>query len=172
MAEKESTRVIAHEIDETGITFSVKEQGKLRLSFANLSGAVRDRALAHGLVQRISDAAAKSRDPQSGKPAAASEKFAAMKELVDFYMSGTENWSLSRESEGRDVQLLIECLREVYPERSEEQLKEWLRKRSAADRKALLLSEKIKPIAERITKEKLSHIDTEEMLSDLEMMTE
>lgn len=172
MAEKESSRVIAHEIDETGITFSVKDQGKLRLAFANLSSAVRDRALAHGLVQRVSDAAAKSRDSTTGKPAAASEKFAAMKELVDFYMSGTENWSLNRESEGQNVQLLCDCLKEIYPERSEEQLREWLKKRSAADRKALLLSEKIKPIAERIVKEKLKHIDAEDLLSDLETMPE
>lgn len=172
MAEKESSRVIAHEIDETGVTFSVKGQGTLRITLAQLSGAVRDRALMHGLVQRVSDAAAKSRDSASGKPAAASEKYAAMKELVDHYMSGSESWTLGRETEGQNVQLLVECLSEVYPERNQEQLREWLKKRSAADRKALLLSEKIKPIADRITSEKLKHIDAEDLLSDLETMPE
>jgi len=168
----ESTRVIAHEIDENGVTFVVKDVGKLRLAFANLSGTVRDRALAHGLVQRVSDAAAKSRDAKTGRPAEPKLKFEAMKELVDHYMSGTESWSLGRETEGQNVQLLVECLKEIYPERSEEQLREWLKKRSAADRKALLLSEKIKPIADRITSEKLKHIDAEDLLSDLETMPE
>lgn len=172
MADKETSRVIAHEIDETGITFTVKEQGKLRLAFANLSSAVRDRALAHGLVQRVSDAAAKSRDARTGKPADSKVKFEAMAELVNHYMSGTENWSLGREQEGQNVSLLVECLSEIYPERNAEQLREWLRKRSAADRKALLVSEKIKPIAERIEREKLKHIDTEDLLSDLETMPE
>jgi hypothetical protein len=170
--DKDSTRVISHQIDETGVTFVVREVGTLRLSFANLSGAVRDRALAHGLVQRVSDAAAKSRDAVSGKAQSPEVKFAAMKELVDHYMSGTESWALGRESEGQNVGLLVECLSEIYPERNVESIRQWVKLRSAAERKSMLGSEKIKPIAERIEKEKLKHIDAESLLSDLETMPE
>lgn len=166
----ESTRVISKEIDETGVTFKVKEQGTLRVSFANLSGAVRDRALAHGIVQRVIDAAALSRDGKSGKSATPQEKFLAMKEIVDHLMSGTENWSLAREQESPYVSLLTQCLVEIYPERTEEQVREWVKKRSAAERKAILGSAKVKVIAERIESEKLKHIDTEGLMEDLELM--
>ncbi len=172
MSEKESTRVISKEIDETGVTFKVKDQGTLRVSFANLSGAVRDRALAHGIVQRVVDAAALSRDEKSGKSASALEKFTAMKEIVDHLMSGTENWTLSRESESPHVNLLTQCLSEIYPERGEDKIRTWVKKLSASDRKALLVSEKIKKIAERIEGEKLKHIDAEELLSDFETQPE
>lgn len=167
-----STRIISHQIDETGITFKVREVGTLRLAFANLSGAVRDRALAHGLVQRVADAAAKSRDGKTGQSASPQVKFDAMKELVEHYMSGTESWALGRESEGAGVGLLVQCLSELYPQRDVEKLREWVKKQSAADRKGLLQSEKIKPIADRLERNKVSHIDAEELLSDLETMPE
>lgn len=170
--QKDSTRVISKEVDETGVTFTVKDQGKLRVSFSNLSRAVKDRALAHGIVQRVVDAAALSRDGTSGKSATPQQKYLAMKEIVDHLMSGTENWTLAREQESPFVSLLTICLMEVYPERSEEQIREWVKKRSAAERKAMLASSKIKPIAERIESEKLSHIDAEELLSDLDTMPE
>lgn len=167
-----TTRVISKEIDETGVTFSVKDQGKLRVSFASLSRAVRDRALAHGIVQRVVDAAALSRDGKSGKSASTLEKFTAMKEIVEHLMSGTENWSLAREQESPYVSLLTQCLCEIYPERTEEKVRDWVKKLSAADRKAVLGSSKVKVIAERIESEKVKHIDAEEMLSDFETMPE
>lgn len=170
MSNSETTRVISKVIDETGVTFAVKDQPKLRVSFANLSAAVRDRALAHGIVQRVIDAAALSRDGKSGKSATPVEKWTAMKEIVDHLMSGTDQWSLAREQESPFVSLLTQCLCEIYPERTEEQVREWVKKRSAAERKAMLASEKVKPIAERIEAEKLKHIDTQELLDDLELM--
>lgn len=51
-------------------------------------------AMLHGFAARIGDNAALSRDTKTGKAPSEAERFAAVKELVDHYESGIDQWSI------------------------------------------------------------------------------
>lgn len=78
------------------ITFTVKDAGALTLDLSKVSPVNATRAMRHGFIQRVSDKAAISRDTKTGLSATPAEKLAAMKTLVDHFMSGTEEWSPAR----------------------------------------------------------------------------
>lgn len=90
--------IVTSQVTPEGIVFSVKDAGSITLNLSAVSEAIKARACLHGLNQRIIDAAAKSRDPSTGMPAAPQAKLEAMKRLVDHYASGTEDWSPAREA--------------------------------------------------------------------------
>lgn len=98
-----SNSVVTHERPAdrpTVIIFKVKDAGEFELDFDKISPAVKARACIHGLVQRISDAAAIGRDPATGKPVADAPalKLGNMRRLADHYMSGSDDWSPAREA--------------------------------------------------------------------------
>ena len=98
-----SNSVITHKLENNVITFTVRDAGEFTLDMGKLSTAVRDRAAVHGMIQRISDRAAISRDEKTGLSATPESKLAAMQNLADFYMTGTEDWSPSRVSTKREL---------------------------------------------------------------------
>jgi hypothetical protein len=63
----------------------------LELDLGRLSDKVQVRAMLHGMIQRISDAAA------LGKGASAADKAQAMQRLIEHYSTGTEEWGVRRE---------------------------------------------------------------------------
>lgn len=85
--------VVTHAVEGRVITFNVKDAGSFTLDLDACSQAVRDRAMLHGMIQRISDRAAISRDSETGRAATPQEKLDAMKGLADFYATGTEDWA-------------------------------------------------------------------------------
>lgn len=177
MSETKSNSVISTKVEDEGLTlvFEVKGAGVLKLDRTRLSAKVRERAELHGLIQRVSDRAAISRNKDNGFKVTPEAKLEAMKVLVDHLNSGTEEWELKREGGGGpsvETTLLVKALGEIYPQRTEEQLREWLRKRSASDRAALLASEKIKPIVERLRAQSAQGIDADELLSELSEQNE
>lgn len=88
-----SNSVITHALMEGGIIrFSVRDAGFLDFDPAKAHEANRAQAERHGWIQRISDAAAMSRNTATGLPATPQEKMAAMEELVEHYMSGAAEW--------------------------------------------------------------------------------
>lgn len=174
-----SNSVVTHRITEHGVVFTVKGAGQaedgtvtdaeLAFTLALASQENRRRAELHGWIQRISDAAAISRDTKTGKPASAAEKLAAMAKLVEHYQSGTQEWRLAGSGGGLQAEsvLLVKCLQRIYTERTEAQLREWVGKRSASERAALLASEKIKPIADEIRAQSAQGVDSEALLGEL-----
>lgn len=94
MAAIKSNQIISTEIVGDIITFTVRGAGKAVFDTARASEACRERAQMHGWVQRISDAAAQARDPETGASASPTEKLAAMARLVEHYESGVEEWAL------------------------------------------------------------------------------
>lgn len=166
-----SNSVVTHSLSEGGaLVFTVKDAGTLVFDFRKASAQCREQAERHGWIQRISDAAALSRDTATGKPAAASEKLAAMRKLVEHYETGTAAWRMAQSAGGvgaLDKGLLVRALREIYPERTEEQLQAWVEKRTAQERAALMASEKIKPLVERYRAEQGAGVDADGLLGEL-----
>ena len=93
---KRSNSVISTRLEGDAIVFSVAGVGELHLPFGELSDAVKHRAMIHGLTQRISDAAALSRNPETGKSATPQDKYDEMARLVAHYRTGTPEWSVKR----------------------------------------------------------------------------
>ena len=72
----------------------------------------RKRAEVHGWIQRLSDRAAKPRDTKTGRAATAGEKFAAIQELVEHYLSGSADWSMAGQG-GGGKSLTVEAIARV-----------------------------------------------------------
>jgi len=91
-----SNSVITTSIDEDGnIVFNVRGAGSLVLRMDQVSQECHNRAATHGWVQRISDAAALSRDAANGQPATPQAKYDAMSGLVEHYNGGATEWRLA-----------------------------------------------------------------------------
>jgi hypothetical protein len=88
---KRSNAVVTFEQSGGELRFTAGGQTTV-LDMAKVSQTLLDRAIVHGLKQRISDAAAIPCDSETGLPATPAEKFAAMSELVEHYNSGTSDW--------------------------------------------------------------------------------
>lgn len=84
----------------TAIRFTVEGGGVFDLPLVAVHPDNLRRATIHGLVQRVSDRAAKGRDPNTGKAAPAADRFAAMKSLADHLASGSAEWSPARAEGG------------------------------------------------------------------------
>lgn len=93
--------------DGSAIIFGAVGAGTVTLTLSKLSEAVRNRAMVHGLIQRVSDRAAKGRDATTGLPATPEVKLAAMAALVAHYESGTDDWSPAVASGPRPLDMTI-----------------------------------------------------------------
>lgn len=90
MAKKNS--VISVEFDNGNLRFAVANAGEFTLNLSSLSDDLREKALVHGLTQKISDAAAISKADLPTDPVeAAKVKFEAMKAVADRLAEG--DWS-------------------------------------------------------------------------------
>ena len=90
MAKKNS--IITVDVTDNGLTFIVNGAGDFTLTFSSLTDDLRHKALIHGLVQKISDAAAIAKADLPADPVeAAKVKFEAMKAVADRLAEG--DWS-------------------------------------------------------------------------------
>ena len=132
----------------------------------------------HGWEQRLRDAAAKPVDQKTGKAASPREKFAAIKKLADFYLSGTKEWNLRsgaapgpRESD--DKQMLKAALGEYFPtvnkERTPEQIHIAVEAMDKGKVSALLAQPDIAAIVLKLREEKAveMEVDAEELLEGM-----
>ena len=86
--------VVTTRLDEDGfLIISVIGSGEIRFDMDKASVVNRARAEVHGWTQRLVDAAAMSRDAETGKPASPADKYEAIKELAEYYMNGAEEWA-------------------------------------------------------------------------------
>lgn len=108
-----SNSVITHRLEGRDIIFVVKDAGEVKLEMGNLSTAILERAAIHGMIQRISDAAALGRDTETGASASPRDKLEAMRKLVEYYQSGTEEWKRSGSGEGGGNSITLEAVAQV-----------------------------------------------------------
>lgn len=163
-----SNSVITHAVEGEVIVFRVKDAGEVMLDRTKLNAAIIERAAIHGLIQRVSDAAAISRNPETGLPAQPADKLAAMRALVEFYESGTGEWKRAGSGAGAVRGLLLEALVQAYPEKDREKLGGWLKKRSAQERAALAVEPRIKLILDELRQRGTEAVDTEALLGELD----
>lgn len=154
------------------------QRASLVLSFANgaqlvlhpdeLTGDITFAAIMHGLKQKLVDAAAISRNPETGRPATVEDKYQAVKTVYDRLLAGA--WNATREGGGATGGLLLQALVRMYAGRKTvDELRAFLADKTDAEKTALRKNPRVAQIIEdiRIETGKAANIDTDEMLGEL-----
>jgi hypothetical protein len=95
MARKNSIISIAANEETGALVFTVTDAGEFSIIPADLTDEIRNRAMLHGLAQKVSDAAAIAKSEMTGDAATdAMTKFNAMKAVADRLADG--DWSARR----------------------------------------------------------------------------
>ena len=114
---KRANAVVTTTQEGNVLVFKVHGAGETRLDLAKISAGVKERAMVHGLVQRVSDRAAISRNPENGQAATPGDKLARMQALVEWYNTGTGEWSPTRQggaaAKSKAVNPVVEAVAEI-----------------------------------------------------------
>ena len=170
--------IISVEANADGILFTVEGAGDFTVNFGNLSDDIRNKAMLHGLVQKVSDAAAM---PKADLPAdpieAAKVKFAAMRAVADRLIEG--DWS-KRSGDGSGPvagiiyrafeQWAMEKAAKVKKTITAEQIRAIYDAKSRAEQLALRSVPEIAEIIEQLKAERgatASKVDTSALLDEL-----
>lgn len=167
--ETTTTRDIITTIDPENQTMIIKfSNGKeIVVDVPLLSLKIRAMAMMHGLKQKLVDAAAISRNPDTGRTADIDDKYNAVKEVYDRLISGEWNKKRGEGAEPRGG-LLFAALCRLYPAKSPDVLREWLGKQDKKTQAQLRANPKIAAIIDEIRAEGAGNINTDELLSELE----
>ena len=119
-------------------------------------------ATCHGIKQKVNDAAAMSRDPKTGQSASDADKMAAMRDVRERLLSG--EWNAKREAGEESGSLLYRAIMRAYPAKNPEKVREWLKERSDAEKKAMLEKNPlIKKAADEIRAEKVADVEAPDL---------
>ena len=140
----------------------------LSITANQLQHSVMEYAIFHGLKQKLVDAAAISRNPETGRSASIDDKFQAVKAVYDRLLAG--QWNATREGGGQPGGLLFKALCRMYSTKSPEQIMAYLAGKTDAEKTALRKNPKVAAIIVEIRAEtgKAANIDTDELLGELE----
>ena len=141
------------------------------LNTASLTPEIMIHARLHGLKQKLVDAAAISRNPDTGRAASPDDKWAAVMEVYSRITGPGATWNKTREGgAGGSGGLLFRALVRLYPAKTADQLREYLDGKSDAEKTALRKNPKVATMIEEIRAEtgKSANVDTDELLGELE----
>jgi hypothetical protein len=139
-------------ICHTTLTLDFANGRQLVLDTAKLPADILSHAIGHGLKQKLVDAAAISRDPETGRAASIDTKFEAVREVFDRLFVG--DWNKRREGGGNAGGLLFQALCRKYDRKTPEQIKEWLDGKDDKAKAALRKNPDIAKIIDDIRAEK------------------
>lgn len=162
------TPAITATIDGMVLTFTGDNGRALTIDARTLSTSILDAALMHGLKQKVGDAAAISRNPETGRSASTDDKFDAMVEVVK--RLELDHWNKPRESgDGAGAGgLLFKALCRVKTDKTPAEVKAYLDGRSKEEQAALRKVPVIAAAIDAIRAEsvKAAGIDGEALLAD------
>lgn len=162
------TPAITAAIDGMVLTFTGDNGRVLTIDARTLSTSILDAAIMHGLKQKIGDAAAISRNPETGRSASTDDKFDAMVEVVK--RLELDHWNKPRESgDGAGSGgLLFKALCRVKADKTQAEVRAYLdgrtKEEQAALRKVPVIAAAIDAI--RAESAKAAGIDGEALLAD------
>ena len=166
-----SATIVTNETDSRPCALHLKFANgqELAITASQLSNHVMEYAIFHGLKQKLVDAAAISRNPETGRAATVEDKYQAVKVVYDRLLSG--QWNATREGGGSSGGLLLQALVRMYAGRkTADELKAFLVDKSDAEKTALRRNPRVAQIIEEIRAEqgKAANIDTDKLLGELE----
>lgn len=135
--------------DALTLTFSDGRQ--IVVQIGDLPENIIAHAVMHGLKQKLVDAAAISRDPETGRAASIDTKFRAVEEVANRLLTG--EWNKRREGGGNVGGLLFQALCRKYSAKTPDQIKEWLAGKDDKAKAALRKNPEIAKIIDEIRAE-------------------
>lgn len=141
------------------------ERGEFLIGAGTLESGIYNHAALHGLKQKIVDAAA------IGAGATITDKYEAMKEVVERLTGPEPTWNKSPGSGGgARGGLLFNALCRLYPDKETDAIRVYHDKLDRSQQAALRKNTKIAAIVEEIKAERMdtSGVDTDELLNGLE----
>ena len=163
-----SNSVIETTTSAHGLSIVVAGGHHLELFLSDLSDDLIRQAALHGLKQKICDAAAISRDPETGRPASARDKYDAMAAVAERLLAG--EWNAKRgDGTGAGAGGLLARALVRFTGKSAGEIREFLAAKTRAEHAALRANPKIATIIDEIRAERggAGDVDTDEMLSEL-----
>lgn len=119
-------------------------------------------AACHGIKQKCIDAAAISRDPDTGRSATVQQKWEALMRVVERITDPDGAWNETREGGGNQGGLLLRALMRLQPKKTREELVAWLETKTDKEQAALRANPKVAPIiAELKAEQDRKNADTE-----------
>ena len=160
------------EIVGTVLTITFADARILTVDASQLSQEIREHAMMHGLKQKLADAAAISRDPETGRTATIDTKYNAVATVHNRLVNDGQ-WNASRGEGGGAGGLLYRALIRFYAgTRTPEQIREYLDALNPAQQAALRVNARVAPIIAAIRDEddraRGGAIDSDELLAGLE----
>ena len=140
---------------QESMTLAFANGETIRVNRADLSEEILRHAVMHGLKQKLVDAAAISRNPDTGRSATVGDKYAAVREVYDRLLAG--NWNTGRgEGSGAGAGaggLLFRALCRLYSRKTPEQIRTFLAGKGKDERAALRKNLRVSAIIEEIKAE-------------------
>ena len=153
--------------DRGTLTLAFSNGETLSLHVSQIGVDVAAYALMHGLKQKLVDAAAISRNPDTGRSATIDDKYNAVKEVYDRLLSG--QWNKNRESGAVKGGLLFRALCMFYPDKTPEAIRTFLEAKTAEQKTALRKVPKIAAIIATLKDDDTDTdgVDTDALLDEL-----
>jgi len=172
MATNETKRIpaITAEVldDAAKLVLTFGDGRTLILGALECSEAVREQAMMHGFKQKLVDAAAISRNPDTGRSATLDDKYNAVRTVYDRLLAG--QWNATRGDGTGSGGLLYRALCELYPNKSAEAVRTYHDGLTKEQQAAMRLNPKVAPIIARLRDErapKAKGIDSDALLAGL-----
>ena len=136
------------------LVFTFADGQDLRIDAGKLRNDIRHEAIMHGLKQKIGDAAAIGRNPETGRSATLSDKYAAMRAVAERLRAGS--WNAERGEGGAPAGgLLFAALVRMYAgKKSDDDIRAFLAGKDDKQKAALRKNPRVAEIIEEIKAER------------------
>ena len=154
MARENAAITVTIADDQHAMTLKFANGEEIRVNRAELSDEILRHAVMHGLKQKLVDAAAISRNPDTGRSATVADKYAAVREVYDRLLAG--NWNKGRgegSGSGGAGGLLFRALCRLYSGKTPEQIRTFLDGKGKEEQAALRKNPRVAAIIEEIKAE-------------------
>ena len=164
--EQTTKKDIAANIDGQKMTLVFANGKQITVYVDELDTEIVNRAVMHGLKQKLVDAAAISRNPDTGATASIEDKYNAVYDVYQRLLNG--EWNKNREGGGGvSGGLLFRALCRLYDRKTPEAIREFLDGKTKAEQSALRANPKIAAIIDEIRAERVSGVDSDHLLDEL-----
>ena len=149
-----NAQIAVSRVGHDTLKFSFADRQELTITASGLLPEIRHEAVMHGLKQKIGDAAAIGRNPETGRSATLHDKRAAMQVVIERLQAGS--WNAERGEGGAPAGgLLFAALVRMYAgKKSEESIREFLSAKSDKEKAALRKNPRVAAIIEEIKAER------------------
>lgn len=166
---KRPMTAVACEITGRVLTITFGNGNVLKVSADDLNADTQRDAMMHGLKQKLIDAAAISRDTETGRAASVEDKERAVRAVAERLLRG--EWNAVARSGGGSGGLLHTALMRLYPNMTDVRVKAFLEGKTEAEKLALRSDPRIARLIDAIRAERVAgkaSIDANALLAGLE----